>query len=100
MYDIMAAADRPTLAVHTAITHYSKINSGNHVLKGSAQPTLRDTRVGGMETESSSKTCGTIADIPEQEGKIRFLPRKSGHLRRGVKLTMLDTGKQKTKTAQ
>ena len=33
-----------------------------------------------------------IADIPKQEVKIRFLPRKSGHLR-GVKLTMLDTGK-------
>ena len=94
---IIAVADRPTLAVHAAITHYSEVNSGNHVLEGSAQTTPRDTRVGGMETESSSKRCGTIADIPEQEGKIRFLPRKSGHLRRGVKLTMLDTGKWKKK---
>ena len=26
---------------------------------------------------------------------IRFLPRKTGHLRKGVKLTMLDTGETK-----
>ena len=46
------------------------------MIEDSAQTTPRDTRVGGMETESSSKRCGMIADIPEQEGKIRFLPRK------------------------
>ena len=63
------------------------------MLEGSAQITLRDTRVSGMETKYSSKRCGTIADIPEQEGKTKFLPRKSGHLRRGVKLTMLDREK-------
>ena len=48
-----------------------------------------------MEAKSSSKRCETLADIPEQEKKIRFLPRKSGHLRRGVKPTMLDIGKKK-----
>ena len=64
MYDITAAANRLTLAVCIAITHHSKVNSGDHVLEGSAQITLRDTRV-GMETKSSSKRCGTRADIPE-----------------------------------
>ena len=65
MYDIMAAAHGLTLAVQAAITHYSKVNSGNDVLEGSAQITLRDTRVGGMQTESSSKRCGMRADNPE-----------------------------------
>ena len=63
------------------------------MLKGSAQITLRDTRVSGVETKYSPKRCGMIDDFPEQEGKIQFLPRKSGHLRRGVKPTMLDKGK-------
>ena len=64
MYNLTAAANRPTLAVHAAITHHSKVNSGDHVLEGSAQITPRDTRV-GMETKSSSKRCGMRADIPE-----------------------------------
>ena len=65
----------------------------NHVLKGSAQTTLSDTRVSGKETKSSSKRCGMIDDIPEREGKIRFMPRKPGHLKREVKPTALDREK-------
>ena len=36
MYDITAVANRLTLAVHAAITHHSKVNSGDHVLEGSS----------------------------------------------------------------
>ena len=84
-------------SVHSHHTLHREVNNGNHVLKDSAQTTLRDTRVSGIETKSTSKGCGTIADIPEREGKIRFLPRKSGHLKKGVKPTMLDGEKWKKK---
>ena len=84
----------------SACSHHTlqrEVNNGNHVLEGSAQTTQRDTRVSGMETKSNSKRCETIDDIPERERKIRFLPRKSGHLKKGVKLTMLDREKWEKK---
>ena len=71
-------------SVHHHHTVQSITYSGDHMLQGSAQVTSGDTGL-GIKTKPSSSRHGTneLTSLRET-GWSEFLPRESGHLKRGV----------------